>query len=248
MFLDSDDFYLPEKIVSQIERLQKDDNLDFVASLAYVRYENSVYLGVKKFTTAVLGIKEFFDGQCYSLGSLCIRRRVFQAGLVFYEGDRGRYCEDWSFQFKLLLLNSKHKLIKKPLMVVELREDSHTTLYSQIKLKEISESLLKDLWDNWQSAKKLDVIDISYVLVSAKVKLIVAYAMNGQLKNAFGKIIELKQIGFVKKYFLFFLALIGYFHLGRRGINLLWKQRQKHSFDWHEQTEKVKLYLEKLEN
>ena len=106
--------------------------------------------------------------------------------------------------------------------------------------------MLSEFWDNWQSATKQDVIDFSSVLVSARVKLIVAYAMNGQTKNVFTNIHELEQIIFLKKILLYILALAGYFNLGRKLINLLWKRRQKQSFNWYKPSENVLKYFEKI--
>jgi glycosyltransferase involved in cell wall biosynthesis len=244
MFLDSDDIYLKDKISEQISKIIEDDNLDFVVSTAYVMRTKDNSLGIKDWTFKKLNIDDFLMGKCYSLGALCIRKKSLNEYCVFNENDAGRYCEDWSFQFKLILNQLNFKLLEKPSILVELRNDSHTIWSVQPRMKEIGIEVVQSAFTEIKTKYLKHTIPEKQIYDIYRFKLAISYFINGMLDQGEQNLSMLSNdyrhikivINIISFVFPKFLTI----YLFRK----IWKKRQNSTFLWSKIPKKIEIWLD----
>lgn len=245
MFLDSDDIYLEGKISNQVRSLNDDKSLDFVVSPAYVMRSSRDNVGIKSWTTGKIDIGSFFQGQCYSLATLCIRVSALTEKCRFYEQDAGRYCEDWSFQFRLLLDGLRFEVMPLPSVLVELREDSHTDWSCQPKMKSVGLEVVKSALTIIEGSDMDHGISEQSILDNYRLKLAISYFTNGQIIQ--GRLV-IDQISGNLAHYKITLITLSYLIPKFLVISLLrnlWMKRQNSSFEWIVTPVKIKAWLDK---
>lgn len=246
MFLDSDDIYLEGKLTKQVQALVENKELDFVASQAYVMKNMSGSVGIKDWTFNKLTIDSFLEGQCYSLATLCIRKSALTSNCRFYENDAGRYCEDWSFQFTLLLEGLCFDVMPFCSVLVELRDDSHTDWSIQPKMKSIGLEVVESAFSIIEADELQHCVsNKQYTLDNYKFKLAMSYFANGFLdlgrstlgiiSNDYKAYKVLPEVAsFILPKFLFIYVL-----------RYLWSKRQESSFEWAAMPLSTKEWIDK---
>ena len=232
MFLDSDDLYLEGKIDNQIKALEENKALDFVVSQAYVMKGYDKKIGIKDWTFDKLNLDSFLYGQCYSLATLCIRKQSLTQNCRFYEHDAGRYCEDWSFQFRLLLEGLTFDVLPCTSVLVELRNDSHTHWNIQPKMKAVGLSVVESAIATIKAqgikchSNKQDVID------NYKFKLAISYFANGLLSSGRGTLSLISGNFLAQRAILIPMSFILPTLLFSSCLRYLWSKQQRSTFQW----------------
>lgn len=233
MFLDSDDFYLQNKIASQIEALEARPALDAVFCPAYIyRAGKHEKLGIKSMSTKLLTFGEILSGNCYTLGTMCLRRSAWEQGLSFGEGDLGRYGEDWRFQLNLSKLGFAFDFLQEPAVVVELRSDSHTSWEIQPKMKALALASVEEVLDNYRHMP-IEHFNKQAVLDEFRFKLAVSLCLVGRkadAENTLAKIKSIKKFAYAKT--IAELSTIVPPSWFKRALTLAWTVRQNRSFSW----------------
>lgn len=245
MFLDSDDIYLEGKIDNQVRALNENKALDFVVSQAYVMTSLDSEIGIKDWTFNKLNIDSFLNGHCYSLATLCIRKQALTRNCRFYEQDAGRYCEDWSFQFRLLLEDLSFDVLSSSLVLVELRNDSHTDWSIQPKMKEVGLRVVESALATIEIEGKSCNSNKQHVLDNYKFKLAISYFANGLLNPGRRTLSEMSNDYLVEKTLLIPASFILPTFLFGACLRYLWSKRQNSSFVWKEMSPKIREWIDK---
>lgn len=245
MFLDSDDIYLEGKISNQVRYLNDNELLDFMVSPAYVMRSSEDNVGIKSWTTRKIDIHGFFQGQCYSLATLCIRAISLTESCRFYEQDAGRYCEDWSFQFRLLLNGLQYEVMPMPSVLVELRNDSHTDWSGQPKMKFVGLEIVKSALTMIECSDMDHGISEQSILDNYRLKLAISCFIDGQISH--GRLV-IDQISSGLIHYKITLIALSYLIPEFLLISLLrnlWMKRQNSSFEWKVTPVKIRAWLDR---
>jgi len=179
-FLDSDDYYLPEKLARDAISLTQNPQADVTFCEAWhFRTERPHRMGLKKTCGRQWSLGDFLACHNRNLNTMCLRRNVWERGFTFGEGDRGRYGEEWRLQLSLALAGVPMLFRDEPLVVVEVRPDSHTAWSLQwiMKLQAIGEleRAAVQLTDEQKTRYRFqDSLDLM------RVKLLIALLVGGQ--------------------------------------------------------------------
>src|SRR5581483_11914039 len=181
MFLDSDDFYLAHKVESQISAMAARPELEVLFSPAYIyRTGRTQKLGIKSYTHRRLSFADFLAGRCYTLATICIRRSAWDShSLAFGEGEFGRDGEDWRFQLSLAQKGMAFDILPVPAVVVEIREDSHTSWDIQPRMKALALSTVEELLSGTLGAQ-LGAGQIQSILDGYRFKLATSQILVGR--------------------------------------------------------------------
>src|SRR5258708_19157923 len=80
-FLDSDDFYLREKIQRQVAELEAQSKVDVAFCAAWhFRTGRPDRVGLKQLSAQPESLRDFLAGRHHNLNTICLRRRVWEAG------------------------------------------------------------------------------------------------------------------------------------------------------------------------
>ena len=233
MFLDSDDFYLEDKLRLQVDELNANVAVDVTYCAAWhFRTAHPEQIGRKRNSLQPVKFKDFFAGRNHNLNTMCIRRSVWDAGFAFGEGSRGRYGEEWRLQLSMARQGVAMSYIAEPLVVSEMRPDSHTIWSRQwiMKQEAISElehtaTLLND--------EQRSTIDVTAVIDEFRSKLVVALLLDTQKSEA-GRIARMIQDRRLARKSML-LTQISRVLPGKLLASLLrslWLWRQDRSFVW----------------
>ena len=245
MFLDSDDLYLPNKVKMQVESLEANKDISFVCSHGYIMKNDIPLFGIKKGTTDKLSINDFLNGECYCLGSLCIRKIFLHPSIQFKEGEEGRVCEDWSFQLKLVESGAQYLKLDNPSIVVELRDDSHTAWRIQPKMKSVGLKIVNETFFALDKQKISYDVDKDKVLDRNRIKLTISYLVNHDKVNAKNSLVNISKENSSIKLILMFIILLTPSKMLASSLKWYWNYRQKSTFDWVSINEDNKDWLEK---
>jgi hypothetical protein len=183
-FLDSDDFYLPAKVERQVAEMQAAPELDVLYCAAWhFRTGDVGRVGLKKAAAQPARLKDYLEGRNHNLNTMCIRRRVWEAGFAFGEGDRGRYGEEWRLQLSMAQRGLAMAFRPEPLVVVELRPDSHTLWTKQWTMKQQALGEVEQVASRL-SADQRATIDLLEITDGFRRKLVVALLLDGQKRKA----------------------------------------------------------------
>lgn len=233
MFLDSDDFYLCEKIQRQVAELEAQPQVDVAFCAAWhFRTGRPGRVGLKRLSAQPESLRDFLAGRNHNLNTMCLRRRVWEAGFAFGEGDRGRYGEEWRLQLAMAQRGVPMTFRMESLVVVEIRPDSHTTWARQwtMKMQAIAEvervaALL--------TPEQRSTVDVAAIIDDFRSKLVIALLLDGQQREA-----ELVARGICdthrarQAWRVATMARWVPRHLLGRLLRRLWLWRQDRSFDW----------------
>lgn len=184
MFLDSDDFYLCEKIQRQVAELEAQPKIDVAFCAAWhFRTGRPDWVGLKRLSAQPESLRDYLAGRNHNLNTMCLRRRVWEAGFAFGEGDRGRYGEEWRLQLAMAQRGMPMTFRMEPFAVVEIRPDSHTTWSRQwmMKMQAIAEvehvaTLL--------TPEQRSTVDVEAIIDDLRSKLVIALLLDGQEREA----------------------------------------------------------------
>jgi len=188
-FLDSDDFYLPEKIDKQVNFLETNPEHQAVYCNALHFYSERSNKLFKLKGTCPSGdiFRDLLQAGIINLNTFMAHRHIFKAGLMFREGRHGRYAEEWDLYLRIARAGFKFGYLDEDLVIVEVREGSNTTWDIQPIMKENVVKMLESLFSEMnESEKALHRAD--KVLKQQKTKLAIAYLVNKD-KQAFGRIV-----------------------------------------------------------
>jgi len=233
MFLDSDDFYLAHKLESQVSVMAANPELGVLFSTAYIYCNHELpKMRIKAVTRKKFTILEFLKGDCYTLATVCIRRSTWDSGLSFSEGELGRYGEDWRFQLNLAQKGVAFELLDTPTVVVEVREDSHTSWEIQPKMKSLALNTVEKLL---QSSKgvKLDAQIAQNILDAYRFKLALSLILTGRTAEA--RIIRRDICSPTKSLAIGMLVVLSVILPAawiRWLLEIVWIKHQENTFQW----------------
>ena len=233
-FLDSDDFYLPLMLETQIKFLIEHVNVDVVFSSAWhFRSKDPSRLGRKHISRQPAELSDYLKGMNHNLGTMCMRRGLYEKGFIFGEGESGRYGEEWRLQLSMALQGVSMAFQPKQLMVAELRPDSHTTWSRQWKMKammiEQIQGVSKSLSD-----EQARCFDLKNILDNLRMKLIIALILDGQRDMALRLVVSISQ--FKLRNISRLVVLLSFcvpVTLLKKALSTIWLKIQDRSFEWH---------------
>jgi succinoglycan biosynthesis protein ExoA len=236
-FLDSDDFYLPNKIELQLKELRARPEVDVVYCAAWhFRTDVPYRVGLKKLSAQPKTLKDYMEGRNHNLSTMFLRRSVWDAGFCFGEGDRGRYGEEWRLQLSMAQCGVPMVFIAEPLTVVEIRSDSHTSWSRQWMMKNQAINEIKHVASLLTPAQHA-TIDVQNILDALRCKLVVALQLDGRKCEARQVAASISNALQARKARL----LVAFCGLLPKALlcSLIrwgWLAQQNRSFDWHTMT------------
>jgi len=184
MFLDSDDFYLRHKIEKQVTALSTHPAADVMfCSAWHFRTGSPHRVGLKRFGNRTLTFRDFLAGLNHNLNTMCVRRSVWERGFRFGEGDRGRYGEEWRLQLAMSCAGVSMSFHNEPLVVVEIRRDSHTTWSRQWTMKAQAIEEIERIVGKMSTEERLD-LKVQDIISNFYAKLVIALLVDGRTEQA----------------------------------------------------------------
>jgi hypothetical protein len=232
-FLDSDDFYLRAKLAAQAAELDRQGDVDVTFCEAWhYRTDRPERVGVKKGKNEPWGLRHFFSGHNRNLNTMCLRRRVWESGFCFGEGDRGKYGEEWRLQLAMAVAGIRMDFRSEPLVVVELRPDSHTSWSRQWIMKSQAMAELERVAAQLTPEQR-GQIDGEAIIDSMRAKLVMALLLDGRRAQAREAIKTIQGRARARRALLIWRAM-GLVPSRWSGALLrrLWLAAQNRSFDW----------------
>jgi len=233
MFLDSDDFYLREKLQRQVAALEDASTVDVMFCAAWhFRTGHPDIVGIKRHSAQPKEFRDFLEGRNHNLGTMCLRRRVWDAGFAFGEGDRGRYGEEWRLQLALAQHGVPMVYQREPLVAVEIRSDSHTTWSRQWMMKQQAISEVEHV-ASLLTPEQRSTVDVAGIIDDFRSKLVIGLLLDGQeadAERAAALISDSDRALQVRCVVKMARWLPG--RLRSRLIRRLWVWRQDRSFEW----------------
>lgn len=233
MFLDSDDFYLAHKLESQVSVMAAKPELGVLFSTAYIYYNHELpKMRIKAVTRKKFTILEFLKGDCYTLATVCIRRSIWDTGLSFSEGDHGRYGEDWRFQLNLAQKGVAFEFFDTPSVVVEVRDDSHTSWEIQPKMKSLALNTVEKLLQSSRDVK-LDAQIAQNILDAYRFKLAVSLILTSRTAEA--RIIRRDICSSIKSFAIGMLVVWSVILPAawiQWVLEVVWIKHQENTFQW----------------
>lgn len=188
-FLDSDDYYLPEKIAREVEFLRSNreyqvvycNALHFHSDRPAVLYKNKGQHPSGNILPVLL------HTSLINLNTAMMERGVLEKSDLFNET---RYFpEEWELWLKIALAGYSFGYLDEDLVFVEWREDSNTTFEIQPVLKQNTIEMIENLIPE---PIEIDgrVYDPAEAVRQLKLKLAIAYLVNGQKREFFDTLRE----------------------------------------------------------
>jgi len=232
-FLDSDDFYLPGNLERQVSYLQEHTVDVTYCSAWHFRTGHAERVGLKKLSAQPELLKDYVEGRNHNLNTMCMRRRVWESGFAFGEGERGRYGEEWSLQLRMAQGGVRMAFRPEPLAVVEIRPDSHTLWSRQWKMKQQALGEIEQVASLLTPAQRTTV-NVSRILDEFRRKLTVALLLAGRTQEAKQTATSITDPTLARKA----ARLVAFCRwlphaLVSRLLRVVWLWRQNRSFDWH---------------
>ena len=236
-FLDSDDFYLPSKLERQINELQMQRHIDVVYCAAWhFRTGYADRVGLKQIAAQPVTLKDYLEGRNHNLNTMCMRRCVWEAGFAFGEGARGRYGEEWRLQLSLAQGGVPMAFHPDPLVVVELRPDSHTLWSRQWRMKREAINEIERVASRLTPLQRATV-DVGRVTDELRYKLLIALLLDGcrgEAAKVAKSITDTVRARRARRVITISTLLPTF--LLRKVLQWLWIWHQNRSFDWQAAT------------
>jgi glycosyltransferase involved in cell wall biosynthesis len=190
-FLDADDYYLPTKIEEQVTALREHPErsacycgvLNFYsdrpAELLYRfrGYSGNIFPELVTFATFV------------QPNTLMIRREVVAA--VGYWNETRYYPEDWDYSLRIAKAGFSFHYVDNPLVAIELRPGSNTSMDIQWILKTNQLGLIRSLSEDMSDSERRKY-RIPELIESTKAKLAVAYLIVGNRREYTRTVLSMK--------------------------------------------------------
>ncbi len=184
-FLDADDYFMVEKTERQIGLFESDTQLDAVYCPPlhfYTGRPKTLLIKKKPVDCSARPFEVLLEGSFINPNTLMVRRKVFD-NIRFYSG-RERYPEDWEFVLQLALKGFKFGYIDEPLVVVETRTDSLSSLQNQWIYKEKTVEMFENISREMSPEQKACVC-IEKLLRKYRIQSATAYLAAGRKKEFF---------------------------------------------------------------
>lgn len=230
MFLDSDDFYLQGKVRTQIRALEDTDADVAFCAAWHFRTGRPGRFGLKSIVEP--NLHNFMFGYNENLNTMCMRRSVWDAGYKFGEGDRGRYGEEWRLQLSMSVGGLKMRKTSAPLVVVELRPDSHTTWSRQRIMKREALDEVSRIYNRLSDVQRTE-LSLGNLEDAYRYKLVVALLLDNSKIEAAGVMWTMRSSRErrMAKVLMLFSSICPQRFL-RNILTLIWEWRQNRTFSW----------------
>jgi glycosyltransferase involved in cell wall biosynthesis len=233
-FLDSDDFYLQQKIERQLNELRAHPEIDVVyCSAWHFRTGAPDRVGLKKLSGQPEALKDYLEGRNHNLNTMFMRRSLWDAGFAFGEGDRGRYGEEWRLQLSMSQRGVPMAFRPDPLVVVEVRPDSHTLWSRQWMMKQQAINEIEHVASLLTPVQRATV-DMPSIVDAFRRKLVVALLLDGRKREAGHVAASISNAPQARKA-RWLVAFCGFLPKALLGSLMRWGwlARQNRSFDWY---------------
>lgn len=233
MFLDSDDFYLRDKIKMQLAILEAQPDVDVAYCAAWhFRTGSPNRVGLKQLSAQPVTLEDYLAGRNHNLNTMCMRRRVWEAGFAFGEGARGRYGEEWRLQLAMAQQGVPMTSQMEPLVVAEIRPDSHTAWSIQWTMKEQAIAEVERVSTLMTPAQR-SAVDVMEIIDNFRYKLVIALLIDGQKSEAV-KVAAMIRGGNLSSKAQRLATITQWIPRQLLGYMLrhLWLWKQNRSFDW----------------
>ena len=155
-FLDADDMYLPRKVERQVEFLTAHPDCAVVFCDAFHFYSRrpGALLVRKSRPHPSDMLRELVRASVINPNTMMIAGEVLRGGFLFRE-DR-HYPEEWDLYLRLARAGQRFGYQPEGLVVVEIREDSNTTMAAQVPLKRHTLEMFERLFAGMAAAERVD--------------------------------------------------------------------------------------------
>lgn len=188
-FLDADDWYLPTKVECEVAFLRRHPGYQVVYCNAlhyHAQRHDVVYRKIGRFQSGQL-LPELLKTSYINPNTVMVARQVFSRTGLFNETRY--YPEDWEMWLKIALAGFRVGYLDEDLVMVELRDDSNTTMEIQWILKSNAIEMFRKLFP-----QPMEIDGVRYsadrIVRELKLKLALAYLMVGQRRAAAEAVVE----------------------------------------------------------
>jgi len=205
-FLDADDFYLPEKVEKQIRFLISHPEYKFTYCELLHFYSNNPCVFFKKKYKCNHGsvFKDLLKiNFVKNPNAVMVSKEVFNKVGLFNE--KRYFPEDWEMWIRISQAGFKFGFLEADLAVVELREDSNTTMGIQWILKKNALKMFENIFSQ-MNEKERNFLGAKKILNKMKLKLAIAYLMSEQKEEFFKTIKSLHHYPY--KIFVYLIGVI----------------------------------------
>lgn len=233
-FLDSDDLYLPDKLRVQAAEFDAHPEVDLTFCGAW-QYRTGCEgrVGLSRGGDVVPDLRWFLAGHNLNLNTVALRRTVWERGFRFGEGDRGRYGEEWRLQLALSLAGLRMAAAGGPLVLVEMRDDSHTTWDRQWLMKDGAVAEVSAAFDSLPAARQ-EELGRTALVASLRRKAILGCLLAGRGERAQEHARQLPGASRLVAGLLVRLARLLPTRVCAAPIRALWRRRQDGLYAWQE--------------
>jgi len=187
-FLDADDFYLPEKVENQIKFLIDHPEYKIVyCELLHFYARNPSVFFKKKYTCSHGNVtKDLLEiNFVKNPNAVMVSKEVFNKVGLFNE--KRYFPEDWEMWLRISQTGFKFGFLESDLAVVELRENSNTTMDIQWILKKNALEMLENIFSKMPKKKRI-FFNADKILKKMKFKLAIAYLIIRKKREFFNTI------------------------------------------------------------
>lgn len=187
-FLDADDFYLPGKVGQQVAFLeaQREFGAVFCNVLHFYSHDPRRLFGRRPAVTGGDIFPALLHSSLINPNTLMVRGQILRSGFSFRE-DR-YYPEEWDLYLRLSRSGVQFGYLDEDHVIVEVREDSNTTMDIQWILKRNALEMFEDLFAGMNEAERTR-FHANRVLRRCRLNLAAAYLVVGN-KDGFGEVIS----------------------------------------------------------
>lgn len=224
-FLDADDFYLPRKVEQQVEflRAHPEFKLVYCSALHYRKGRPEIVYRSRTRGRSGRLLPELLQTSYINPNTVMMARGVLDQIGGFNET---RYFpEEWELWCRLTLAGHAFGYLDEDLVVVEIREDSNTTMEIQPVLKQNAVRMFQTVWPRVVELDG-DRYPTAPAIRALKWKQAVAHAAVGERRQAFRLATEL-----VRPPVLGYAVGVALMLLPSRFLRWFWRKRQMLKWD-----------------
>lgn len=154
-FLDADDVYLPHKVERQVEFLtvHPECEVAFCDALHFYSRRPRTLLVRKSRPRPVEMLRELVRASVVNPNTMMISGEILRVGFLFRE-DR-YYPEEWDLCLRLARAGHRFGYQAEGLVIVEIREDSNTTMAAQFPLKRHTLEMFEQFFTGMPEAERV---------------------------------------------------------------------------------------------
>ncbi len=226
-FLDADDVYLPEKVQRQVDFLEthRDCQVVFCHALHFYSRRPDRLLARRAGPGSGDIFRDLLRASFINPNTMMIAGDTLRGGFLFRE--ERYYPEEWDLCLRLARTGHRFGQQSEGLVVVEIREDSNTTMAVQFPLKRHTLEMFERLFSGMASEERA-AYDADAVLRSCRRKLALASLVSADPARAFESTAHALPRALVVV--LRILLKIVPADLVRATVAAIWRRRQRLSF------------------